>query len=215
MFCRFTRHAAFVLLLIGFSSSAVVRAQGIGVSAGPNFSELGDIRTTDGDATLDNVTGWHIHLWFDLPVGPVALRPGLRYMEAGRLLEPTSTSGFENAGPGASVEDDQFFTFMEVPVDLRLRMSLPLITPYVMAGPVIRFTTDQNNQGQLERFSLAAGAGAGFEIGLGGIRLYPELKYTFGVTRFMKESYELGDVTVTPDDDQRLNSVMLSLGISL
>lgn len=211
MLRRFTHHVSLVALLIGMGIPTLVKAQGMGIAAGANFNKLGDVETSDRRATLDNATGWHVHLWFDLPIGPVALRPGLRYMDAGRLFDPDSdeTEGFE------PFTEDQVVSFLEVPVDVRFRMSLPLVTPYFMAGPVLRFTTDPNNEDRLETFSLAAGAGVGLELGVVGLRFYPELKYTFGVTRFTKEEYQLGGVTVSPDEDQRLNAVMISIGIGL
>lgn len=197
-----------IVLLAGLCAFSNVNAQGVGLSAGANFASLGDIDAGDGSATLENVAGWHVHLWFDLPLGPVAFRPGLRYMDAGRLFNPAESIGF-----GDDFVDDQVVTFLEVPLDVRVRMQLPLVTPYVVAGPVLRFATDTNNKDRLEELSLAAGAGVGVEVGLIGLRLYPELKYTFGVTRFAKEEYEFGDRTIRPDEDQRLNAVMLSVGI--
>lgn len=199
-----------VALLIGLGAPTLLKAQGMGISAGANFNQLSDIDAGDQSATLDNVTGWHVHLWFDLPLGPVAFRPGLRYMDAGALFDASESDGL-----GADFSDDQVVTFLEVPLDVRFRMTLPVITPYVMAGPVLRFATDTNNEDRLETFSLAAGAGLGVELGLVGLRFFPELKYTFGVTRFTREEYQLGNVTVSPDEDQRLNAVMLSLGIGL
>lgn len=182
----------------------------MGISAGANFNSLGDIETGDRSATLENVTGWHVHLWFDLPVGPVALRPGIRYMDAGRLFESSRAAGFENG-----LDDEQVVTFLEMPLDVRLRMTMPMVTPYLLAGPLLRFTTDTNNEDRLEQFSLAAGAGVGAELGIAGLRFYPELKYSFGITRFTKNEYQIGDVMISPDEDQRLNALMLSLGIGL
>lgn len=210
MLRRLTNRISLVALLIGLGAPSLVHAQGMGISAGANFNGLGDMEAGDRSATLDNVAGWHVHLWFDLPVGPVALRPGLRYMDAGRIFNPDESANF-----GDAFTEDQAVAFLEVPVDVRFRMSLPLVTPYVMAGPVLRFTADPDNEDRLETFSLAAGAGVGLELGLVGLRFYPELKYTFGVTRFTQEEYQLGGVTVRPDEDQRLNAVMISLGIGL
>lgn len=201
-------------LLVGFAAPTGASGQGMGFSVGANFNRLGDIESADRDATLENVAGWHAHLWFDLPIGPVAIRPGIRYMDAGRIFDPESTSGFGDFSD-QEIIDEQVVTFLEVPLDLRFRMPLPLITPYALAGPVLRFTTDNNNRDRLEELSMAAGLGVGAELGVLGIRLYPELKYTFGVTRFTKEEYQFRGVVVRPDEDQRLNVVMLSLGIGL
>ena len=198
----------FFLLLASVTISRDAQAQGLGISAGANFNQLSDIETSSGEATFDNATGWHLHLWFDVPVGPVAVRPGLRYMNLGEVFADASVSSLDT-----SVDD--VVTMLEVPIDVRLRLGLPMITPYVMAGPVLRFPAGGDDDSRLESFSLAGGAGIGVELGLGGIRLFPELKYTFGITRFTQDSYEIGDVTITPDEDQRLNAVMLSVGIGL
>lgn len=205
---RYATAPAFALLLLtALVGPAPAQAQ-LGISAGANFTELSDIDTGDTQATFDNASGWHAHLWYDIPLGPVAIRPGVRYMDAGTLFEEAS---FDDPLAGA---DDESASLFEIPVDVRLRLRMPMITPYVMAGPVLRFPTGSDDEDRFESFSLAGGAGVGLELGLGGMRLYPELKYTFGITRFTKDSYQIGGVTISPDEDQRLNAVMLSIGIS-
>ncbi len=198
------------MLISCLMSSDAVRAQGLGISAGANFTSLSDIEAADREATFENASGWHIHLWFDLPLGPVAVRPGIRYMDMGQLFDQAS---IETVIGG--VDEDQVVSLIEIPVDFRFRLATPLISPYVMAGPVLRFPAGSDDEDRLESFSLAGGAGIGAELGLGGIKLYPELKYTFGITRFTQDTYQIGSVTITPDNDQRLNAVMLSIGIGL
>lgn len=194
----------FIIMIVGQPAAA----QGLGISAGGNFAQLSDIDAGDSEATFENVTGWHLHLWFDLPAGPVAIRPGVRYMDMGSVFEDASVGNLPTD------LDDDAITLIEIPIDVRFRLNMPMITPYLMAGPVLRFP-GSDDEDRLESFSLAGGAGIGAELGLGGIRLFPELKYTFGITRFTQDSYEIGGVTISPDEDQRLNAVMLSLGIGL
>lgn len=207
MLRRATVPASALLLLFFTLGPNIANAQGMGISAGANFNQLSDIETGDREATFDNATGFHLHLWFDLPLGPVAVRPGVRYMNMGALFEDVSLENVPS--------DDEVVSLIEIPVDVRFRLGLPLITPYVMAGPVLRFPAGSDDQDRLESFSLAGGAGVGVELGLAGVSLYPELKYTFGITRFTQDSYEIGDVTISPDENQRLNAVMLSIGIGL
>jgi hypothetical protein len=194
-----------LLLMTATSGADTAYAQGLGISAGLNFSQLSDIDTGDQRATFDNASGWHVHLWLDLPIGAVAIRPGVRYMDAGDVFESGSLSG-------AAESIDA--TLLEVPVDVRFRLPLPLLTPYVMAGPVLRFPMSDDGE-RFRSVSVAGGAGVGLELSLGGMTLYPELKYTFGLTSYTEESYELGGVTFAPGSDQHLNAVMLSIGISL
>lgn len=193
-----------VLLCFGGSAQAQ-----LGASVGLNFNRLSDIHTGDTQATFENSQGWHIALWLDIPLGPVAVRPGLRYMDAGALYQ-----GASDEVPG--IWDNFNVSLLEIPVDLRYRLTFPLLTPYVMAGPVLRFPTgaDPEIKDNLERLSLAGSLGVGVEVNLLGLRLYPELQYTFGVSRFTK-GFAVGDVTIEPDARQHLNVVMLRLGIGL
>lgn len=208
MIAHAKRLTLIALVPVALFLPAVVHAQNLGLSVGANFNELSDIDTGDREATFDNATGWHVHLWYDLPVGPVALRPGIRYMDAGEVLKGETDLG--------DLDEDATLSVIEVPVDVRFRFTMPLITPYVMVGPVLRFPTSSDDDGdRFKSFSLAGGAGLGVELGLGSLRLYPELKYTFGITRFTEDEYELGGITIEPDESQRLNAIMLSLGIGL
>ncbi len=106
-------------------------------------------------------------------------------------------------------------TLLEIPIDVRYRMPLPFLTPYVMAGPVLRFPSgDEAIKDNLKEFSLAGSLGVGVEVSLLGLRLYPELQYTFGVTEFTK-GFEVGGVEINPDARQHLNVVMLRVGVAL
>ncbi len=208
MFRRLAISTFAALLFVSAGLTYSARAQGLGISVGANFNSLSDVDTGDRQATFENATGWHLHLWFDLPVGPVAIRPGLRYTDVGEV--------FDDARIGVDpFRVEQVVTMLEIPVDLRIRLGVPIVTPYVMAGPVLRFPAGTDDEDRLKSFSLAGGAGIGVELGLVGIKLFPELKYTFGITRFTQDSYEIGGVTISPDGSQRLNAVMLSLGVGL
>ena len=197
-----------LLLSVAPGSAESASAQ-LGISGGLNFAQLDDIDAGDSDATFESSTGWHLHLWADLPMGPFALRPGVRVMDMGKLFEDASLD--DPPDPF----DDENVRLLEIPVDVRLRLGSSAIRPYAMAGPVFRFNTGSDDDERFRSFSLAGGAGGGIEIGVGGMTFYPELKYTFGITRFTEESYELGGVTISADEDQQLNAVMISLGIGL
>src|SRR5690606_20223776 len=84
------------LLILGSALCTTPAAGQLGISGGLNFSELHDIDAGDTRATFDRSTGWHIHLWADLPLGPVALRPGVRFTDMGKLLEDASIDDVPN-----------------------------------------------------------------------------------------------------------------------
>ncbi|MXW64606.1 MAG: PorT family protein [Bacteroidetes bacterium SB0668_bin_1] len=214
-----------VLILCGVA--AIPANAQMGIAGGVVFSELGDITAGDHTASLKRVPGWHVHLWVNLPLGSFSLRPGLRYMDAGRLFDPSNATGFittpDPVDPGGapdtgfpdatgSVSDDHFVTYIEIPVDVRYQYDRSFISPYVLVGPVLRFATDTTNQDRLRTLSMAAAVGVGLEIRLAGLRFYPEVKRAFGISGFTNDEYEFADVVIRPDE-QRLDATMVSIGI--
>lgn len=201
-----------VLLFVVVTLLAARPAQAqVGVAAGLNFDNLSDIEVSSAKATFDSATGYHIGIFVDLALGPVAVRPGVFYRHLGNL----------DLG-GSLIIDDVTETFdislIEAPIDLRFRLGVtPLISPYILAGPVIRFAATDNElfEDNLENFSLSIDVGFGIEVKLGAVKLFPELRYAFGVTRFLKEDIIINDITITPEDEARLNTFMIRLGIGL
>lgn len=177
-----------------------------GVAVGANFDSMSDI-SGDRSATFDNASGFHIGVFYDLPVGPVAVRPGLFYMNVGSF----------DAESEGSVISDFDLNLIEVPVDVRYRLMLPFIKPYAMAGPVLRFANsgDDDFSDSLNNFSVAGNIGLGVEIGAPGaqIRLFPEIRYSFGISRLVDDVEFLG-ATFSTEDNIRLSSFMLRLGIA-
>lgn len=203
-----TKPAALFLLLAGlFALATPARAQ-LGVAAGLNFDDLQDIQTdSNQEATFDNATGWHIGVFYDLAVGPVAVRPGVYYRDAGSI-------DYDLNGARESFD----LSMVEVAADARFRLAaLPIVRPYVLAAPVVTFanTGDEAFEDNLKDLQLSADVGLGVELSLPGFdfTLYPELRYSFGVTRFLDEDLTFGDATVTADDSARLNTFMVRLGI--
>jgi hypothetical protein len=199
----------FVLVLLASASPA--HAQ-LGFAAGLNFDRLSDIDARDSDVTFNNASGFHVGAFFDLGLGPVAIRPGIFYRNI-RDIEYDLTSLALGSRPSFDLN------LVEVPIDIRVRTTTPIVRPYALAGPVIRFasTPDSDFEDAIENLSVAANIGAGVEIRipLVGIRLYPELRYSFGVTRFTREEFELLGRTVRAEGRQNDSSVMLRLGVGL
>lgn len=176
-----------------------------GVVGGLNYNSVSDIEVGTNDVSFDNTAGWHVGLWLDFPFGQLALRPEIRYMDAGDLYEEGDIEG---------VQDDFDLSLIEVPVHLRYRFPTPTIKPYVMAGPVVRFPTDAGDEldDDLSDFSIAGSIGGGLEFILGPVRLFPEVAYTFGISNLV-DDFDVQDVNVETDDSQRLNGFLVRLGI--
>lgn len=187
-------------LLLGRPGAAGAQ---IGVSGGLNFSGLDDLRTADVGAPLENSTGYHLGAFLELGSGAVHLRPGLVYHRLGTYRFP----------------DREFdLSAVEVPVDLRVTvLPLPALSGYVLGAPVFTFgRTDEEFDDAVEDLSLSADLGAGVEFSLPGtgLNLMPELRYTFGVTDYLSESFQVGGSTIQPsDDERRLSEVMLRLNV--
>lgn len=178
----------FAVALFGLTA-VPVQAQ-LGVAAGLNFESLNDIETTtDDNATVENATGYHLGLVYDLGLGPVNLRPGLYYRKIGTYDFPDSKSDV---------------TAWEVPVDLRLTvLPVPLLNPYVLGGAKATFPQGENEfDDELEDVSYMFNVGAGANISLPGLgaTLQPELRYEFGATDYVEDEFEIGGTTFRPSE---------------
>ena len=79
-----------------------------------NFDSAGDIETTTNTSeneTLDNATGYHVGVVYDLGLDPVSLRPGLLYRNVG---------SYDFTGVPEIDPDEANVTAFEVPVDARV-----------------------------------------------------------------------------------------------
>ncbi len=184
-------------------------AQSIGASVGANFDRLTDIQFNDREATFSSTTGWHAELWIEFPMGPLGLRAGARYTDAGMLFSGLSEHT-------SSVRDNFDVSLLEIPVLLRYAIGVSAVQPTVFAGPVARFKAlvDSELVDDIKSPSLAGEAGVGLEISVGGLRILPEIAYTWGITDFIDRELVIGSVTLSANEGQTLNSAMLRVAIA-
>jgi hypothetical protein len=119
---------------------------------------------------------------------------------------------YEFAGEQGGSESFSLST-IEVPLDLKYRLSLPLVTPYAMAGPQVSFPIGEDElDDSLEDVNLSGNVGAGVEFNLAGVRLTPELRYEFGVTSIFGDDLEVlgNDVDV---NDPKLSAFSIRLHV--
>lgn len=202
---------SFVVILFCLAGIGLVQkshAQ-LGFAAGYNYSKLSDITLSGGESSFENATGWHVEMWFDLPVGDLALRPGLRYMSAGKIFE------FANDF-NPTLRDDFDVSIFEIPIDLRFRFNMEIATPFIAVGPIFRFPSSGRDEvGDMSNASVAGGIGFGLEFDMGLVRLYPELKYTFGISQFVGKEMTIAGIPFSAEDTTLLNGVLLRLGVGL
>jgi len=203
---RLILFALFAGLFIA-GTTAPAQAQ-FGVAAGLNFESAGDIDTntsTRENATLENSTGYHVGLVYNLGLGPLDIRPGFFYRRLGQTYDLPSSIEEANANVAA----------WEVPVDLRFELvSTPLISPYVMAGPKASFLQSdfQEIDDELESVSYSIAVGIGAHVSLGPVALQPELRYDWGATDYIDDSFEVGDTEFT-QTDPTLSAFALRLNV--
>lgn len=192
-------------LLALCSFTAAAEAQ-IGVAAGLNFDSLGDIETNSGKSTFDNATGWHLGIFANLGLGPLGLRPGLYYRQANgvELNVLNTTTDFD-------------INLVEIPIDVQLHLgALPILKPYLFAGPVFSFANSDEIEEGLTDFSVAGNLGFGLNLDPPVLpSVFLEMRYAFGVSRLLEERIDFGNnFVLEADAGPKMNSFMLRAGVS-
>ena len=190
----------------------------IGFAAGLNFDDaegFGSAVTAEDDAvgaTYDAATGYHVGIFFDMGLGPIAVRPGIYYRSIGKY----ETVG-EVAGGGLE-EESYDLSLIDVGLDLRYTLlPLPFVKPYLLGGPLFSFpqTDSETFDEVLSDVTVAANVGIGVSISPPGfgLRVMPELRYAFGVSGFLSDEEIETDFATFRPDGERLNSLQLRLNV--
>ncbi|WP_263786152.1 porin family protein [Salinibacter grassmerensis] len=199
--------AFFALFLLGL---VVTPAQAqLGVSGGLNFESAGDIETSrTGNATLDNSTGYHVGLVYELGLGAATIRPGFFYRRVGT---------FEFSGDVLQGETQFDVSSWQVPVDVRFTvLPTPLVKPYVLAGPMATFPRGEGDFGDATEdisYSLNVGIGANISIPTVSLKIQPELRYEFGASKFIKDDFEIGGTSFQPQDSPSFSAFGLRVNV--
>jgi hypothetical protein len=199
-----------VLIVMGLfvGASQTARAQ-FGVAGGLNYESADDLANGGADATLQNRTGYHFGVVYDIDAGAVNIRPGLIYRRVG-------TYEFEVGEVDVATESFNL-SAIEAPLDLRFRlMNTPYLRPYILTGPMFTLPRGEDEFGEAVRdLSLSLNVGVGAEIAGGdeGIRLHPELRYEFGATKFITEDFEIDGQELRPQNEARFSAIRLRLHI--
>lgn len=205
------KRAALSALLVIFLWSPAHRALGqaqFGIVGGANFAALSDIQANNQAISFDNATAFHAGIFLDLNLGPINLRPGAYYLNAGALFEGSSV--FQN--------DNFDLAYVTIPVDLVFNIGLGPLQPYFFAGPELRIFTPSDIPQEIEDgiqdfvFNGTAGLGLKIRPPGTGITLYPQLRYSFGISSYTNSSYQFEGVSVEAND-ANVRMWLLSLGI--
>ncbi len=193
------------LLGCGLAIGSPARVDGqIGVMAGYNLDMLEAFRPAEGFDLTERADGFHIGIFFNVNLGPIGIRPAVIYHQVPSLVAE------------AGEEQTEFdVELVEIPIDLRVRIPLPLLRPYLLAGPVFSFpsTSLVSVDPLLESTPVRAEVGAGLELRL-GFRLWPEVRFGRGLGRFMRADIPIGETVLAGDGDPRLDTLTVRIGIS-
>ena len=181
----------------------------LGVAGGLNFESAGDIETNSTGATLDNSTGYHIGLVYELGLGPATLRPGFFYRRVGT---------FEFSTDALPQGENRFdVSAWQVPVDLRFTvLPTPLVSPYILAGPMATFVRGEDDFDDATEeisYSLNVGVGANISLPVVSLKIQPELRYEFGASKFIKDDFEIGGTEFQPQDSPRFSALGVRLNV--
>lgn len=199
--------ALLIAVLLG-SAASPAHAQ-LGVAAGLNFESAGDIElSTENNGTLENSSGYHLGIVYDMNLGAASLRPGLFYRRVGEY------EFSQDALPGG--EDAFDIAAWEVPLDLRFTvLPTPLVSPYLLGGAMATFPRGENDfDDALRDVSYSFNVGVGVDLSLGSsLTLQPEFRYEFGATSFVEDEFEIGDIEFTPQESPRFSAFSLRLNV--
>jgi len=189
--------AATLLVFAGLSVPMAARAQ-IGVMGGYSRDSVGEFDTGAGFSLADRSDGFHTGIFLDISLGRFAVRPGIVY----RRLQKAAFSGEERTP--ADIE------IVEFPLDLRLSAPLPVVTPYLLAGPVLMFPSSARlaiDEGLAPRLvRLDIGAGLEWDI---GFRLWPEIRYGTGLGGLAGSGAE-----AAAGESSSIETLMIRIGVS-
>lgn len=197
-------------LLIIFLWSPVHVAWGqaqFGIVGGANFAALSDIQANNQAISFDNATAFHAGIFVDLNLGPINVRPGAYYLNAGALFE----------GSSVFQEDNFDLAYVTIPVDVVFNFGVGPLQPYFFLGPELRIFTPSDIPQEIEEgiqdFVFNGTAGLGLKIrSPGGLTFYPQLRYSFGISSYTNSSYQFEGVSVEAND-ANVRMWLLSLGI--
>ncbi|WP_419858540.1 hypothetical protein [Candidatus Palauibacter irciniicola] len=176
----------------------------IGILAGYNRDTLAEFLPENGFDLTDFTDGYHVGVFLNVNLATFSVRPALIYH---RMPELVAMAGDEQ------VRFD--IDMLEIPLDFRIRLPLPAVQPYVLGGPVLTFpsSTFSGVDDLLTARPVRAEFGVGLELDV-GFRLWPEVRYGFGIGSLMESGVAIGSQVLRGDGKPRHDALTLRLGIS-
>ncbi|MDR0537191.1 MAG: PorT family protein [Tannerellaceae bacterium] len=160
-----------VFMIIMLASTSVIGQIHLGIKGGLNISS---INLSEDILKSYNVTGFHLG-----PMIEVMTPLGIGF--DGAILY--SQKGMDVKGP----EDALMTDYLEIPVNFKVKLGVPLIKAYATAGPFaeIRLSGAENKWERIQSQIKTKAFGAGLNLGIGAevlSRIQVGLNYSIGLT---------------------------------
>ena len=212
----FTKKSVLFLILLTGSVLAVspARAQ-LGAAVGYGLNMLNEPSfSSSASNTFEGSGGLSVGLFYSVRFGRLEVRPGLFLQQTSMdwTLDEVEFSPLETVVRTASI-----------PLDVLFYFPLQQFSPYVVAGPALNFLhTDQPDLRQVLNRSKGSTRFASLNLGVGievqsprlGLRLLPEIRYSYALSGFLQEEYIIRTVPFAADGSPHFSSLTFRLGIS-
>lgn len=180
----------------------------LGVTAGFNFEQTEDIRMAaearNKEAVLNNATGYHVGVLWQMGSGAWSLRPAVIFRQMGTYEFSELQENFE-------------VQMIEVPLNIRARLvDAGIFHPYVLAGPKASFPRSEGDfSSATESIAISGNVGGGLGIRAGWlpVSIEAELDYAFGVTDWVKSDFTVGGQTFDPQDQPQLSALSVRVNL--
>lgn len=205
-------------IALGLALAGTPAKAQLGVAGGYNLDMISNPGFSSSTTnSFESTGGFNIGLFYNFPLGDrLSIRPGV-------FLQQSSFEWKLDGVKFSPLEED--LRVVRIPFDVRYRIPMGGMTPYVTAGPGVNFV--QTNQHDLRMVLSGQESGstvfASVNVGVGlelpvpslGLSLQPELRYGQALSGFVEESYTIRTVEYEAEDSLSINNLSFRLGISL
>lgn len=209
------------LMGVGVSNAKPIN---FGVKAGLNVNKVSFNK--DFASSLKNSCGWTAGVMaeFTVPVIGIGADVSLMYARMNNSTEVAYDQSFAgtvgsllsstlaNAGQASDPSDLYGKDFLEIPINIKYKLSLPvvgkIVKPYVFTGPNFAFRLGKSFKDNLNNLESRT-CQVAWNVGL-GVELFSHLQvgasYGFGMNNVVKTINKFTDTSVTPVDIKAKNN---------
>ena len=180
------------IMVVAFYLSPINAQFHFGIKGGATFDNF-SYKDDKKELSIDRATGWQAGVLMQLkvPVIGIAVQPELLYTV--HKAQVTDSGGKDKSNS---------ISYVEVPINLQWGPDIPLLRPYIEAGPYFGYAVNIKGdelKDRIDKIDWGIGLGIGLEVW----KLQLGARYTWG----------LQDVSSVKDFEMKNKALRLSLGI--